>query len=173
MRRHGYAVAAAIVIALVGGSYAAKQLLSSGASTSACPTAAGWRGVRGVRLASTHPALERAVLARVNAFRRAHGRSPLVASERLAWAARYHSRDMSRRGVLEHERAGETFTQRFGRYSPSTCIAENIASGFVTARSVVVAWQESPGHRHVLLLAWIRRAGVGMVGRYVTFDASS
>lgn len=167
--------AGALLVALVAGGYAARELISGGAATIRCPpTARGWAGrVTGAKLPATRPVMERRVLELVNSFRSSHGLPGLVASRNLAYAARWHSRDQLERHYFAHERVGLSYTQRLARYSPSTCLAENIAKGYLTAPGVVDAWKRSPGHREVMLLRWVRRAGVGVAGPYATLDASA
>jgi uncharacterized protein YkwD len=164
-----------ILIALVGGTLAAKRLLEGRAAPGICgPTAAHWQGrVTGRAIGATRPASEARVRSLVNDFRRSHGLAPLALDERLVLAARYQSSDQQARHYFAHERVGLSFTRRFARYTPSSCIAENLARGYATPAGVVEAWKRSPGHRHVMLLTWIKRVGVGWVGRFVTLDASS
>lgn len=149
--------------------YATKSLILGNAAGVSCRgQAAGWAGrVTGARIPPTHAKLEASIVAAVNGFRIAHGLRPLKTSATLGYAARYHSSDMHRKHYFEHERVGETFTLRFSRYTPSVCVAENIAwgtGGFATASGVVSLWRSSPGHRHVMLLPWVRRIGVGVIG---------
>lgn len=163
----------ALIAALAGGSYLARDLIEGGAATPACRgVARGWTGVvRGPRISATRPALERAVFREINAYRRSRGLPVLARVARLNWLARYWSDGERSRQTMEHERAGrDAFTVRFARYTPSPCVAEVLAEGYSTARLVVAAWVRSPGHRHVLELAWVRRVGVGVSGRYVVAD---
>jgi uncharacterized protein YkwD len=168
LRNRPWFVLLAILVALGGGSYAAKRLLESGASTIYCPrNAAGWRGhITGAKIPPSQPARERRIAKLVNQFRRQHGRHALKYSRVLATAARAHSADMIARNYFSHDTPrGRTFTQRLARYTPATCIAENIAWGtgkFGTAPSVVNDWKHSPDHRRVMLLPWTKRIGVGV-----------
>jgi uncharacterized protein YkwD len=164
-----------ILIALVGGTLAARRLLESGAAPGLCgPTAAHWQGrVTGRAIGPTRPASERRVRSLVNDFRVSRGLAPLALDSRLVLAARYQSSDQLAKHYFAHERVGLSFTRRFARYSPSSCIAENLGRGYATPAGVVEAWKRSPGHRHVMLLPWVKRAGVGWVGEYVTLDVSS
>lgn len=168
MHRNHIAIAAAFLVAVAGGSYAAKRLIHSGAAgIQPCPRiAAGWRGqISGPQLRAERAADEARVIRLVNAFRRANHLRPLSSSRPLALAARAHDADMDKRDYFDHDRPGLSFERRLARYTPATCIAENIAWGtgsLGSPRGTVEAWKHSPGHRRVMLLTWIRRVGVGV-----------
>jgi uncharacterized protein YkwD len=167
------AAAAALLVAITGGGYAARTVLESRTSTGACPlNALAWKGrVTGVRLAATAPVREARIVTLINAFRRAHGLRALRTSPALAYAARAHSADMQQRNYFAHDGPDASFVDRLARYTPSSCIAENIAwgtAGFARATGVVSLWRSSPGHRHVMLLPWVTRVGVGVrTGSYL------
>lgn len=166
--RNGFLVGLVVAAALGAGALLGYNQLHSGASSIMCRgRAAGWTGrVSGPRLAAAHPADEAAIARLVNAYRAQHHLLPLAVSAALGYAARYHSADEHARAYFAHERRGETFAGRFARYTPSTCIAENLAwgtVGFGTPAGIVSLWRSSPGHRHVMLLPWVRRIGVGIV----------
>lgn len=186
MRTRPVVAALAVVVALVGGSYAAKQLLTGNAatpatpaSTSLCPlNALSWKGhITGPRVTPSAPKKEAAIVRGINTFRSAHGLRPLRSDAALAYAARAHSQQMLRLGYFAHDGPNEGFVHRLGRYSPRSCIAENIAWGngeFGTAGGVVQSWKESPGHRRIMLLPWTRRVGVGVaVGVFQDTAAAS
>lgn len=163
----------ALVVAFGVGDYVARRLIGSNAAVTCGLHAAGWRGaVTGRIVPATRPVMERAIEADVNTFRVQHGVARLVHAPNLAFAARYHSADELAHHYFDHTRPGEGFTTRFARYSPSQCVAENIAEGYTTARGVVTAWQRSPEHRHVMLLTWVTRIGVGIAGHQITADFS-
>ncbi len=131
----------------------------SAAEPAACSVAAkGWHGqVAGERIKPTHPAVERRVIVLVNRFRRRHGVRALKLDPGLRYAARA-------RGVI-----GERLTDRLALYSPSRCIAENVVrmEGRSRAAGIVRSWRKDRATRHVLLLSWVRRIGVGVrVGRF-------
>lgn len=175
-RRHTQVAAvAAVLIAVVGGAYAARELVRSDAGVSntiICPrNAPGWSGrVTGPRPRVQAPLREKRIVSGINAFRRANGLRTLVVNRTLADAARAHSGDMLSRGYFDHDAPGGTFTQRMSRYTPASCIAENIAWGtgpYGTGSGIVEAWKRSPGHRRVMLLPYVRQVGVGVrVGRF-------
>jgi uncharacterized protein YkwD len=164
----------AFVVALGVGAFAAQDLRESDSAVNCRGTALGYRGrITGPRIPSSHPLLEARIRRLVNEFRVENHRPPLVASPRLGYLARWWARDEHARGFQTHERRGASFVARFARYSPSLCVAENLAQGYVTAPTVVAAWKRSPDHRHVLLLPWINRIGVGVWGLYTVADFSS
>lgn len=167
MRRTALAL---VVLVALGGALVVMHLRGgkqSPQSLIACPlNAPGWRGrITGPQLSASAPAQERRIAELVNLFRRQHGRRPLRTSTPLALAARAHDADMDRRDYFAHERPGLSFERRLARYTPASCIAENIAWGtgsFATPAATVQAWRESPEHRKVMLLPWTRRIGVGV-----------
>jgi hypothetical protein len=115
--------------------------------------AKGWEGrVTGRKLAPTHAAVERRVIELVNGFRRRHGLPPLKLDPGLRYAARA-------RAVMDAKPEA-----RMALYSPSTCIADDVARehGLSRAASIVRSWRGDPGQRRVLLLPWARRVGVGV-----------
>jgi uncharacterized protein YkwD len=122
-------------------------------------TAKGWKGhISGRKINATHPAVERRVILLVNRFRRRHGLHLLKLDPGLRYAARA-------RGVID-----KRLTARLALYSPSVCIAENVArrDGRSRAAGIVRSWREERGSRHALLLPWARHIGVGV--RVATFN---
>src|SRR5664279_4644578 len=114
-------------------------------------TAKGWKGhVTGTKLKPTHPAVERRVVMLVNRFRRQHGLRPLTLDTGLGYAAR--------------ERGIRRATPTLALYSPSTCTAEKIVRlhGPARAAGIVRHLRSERSSRHVLLLPWARRIGVGI-----------
>lgn len=165
----------ALVVAVVGGGVVARNLLAGNAAqtnTIICPrNAKGWQGrVVGARPRAVAPVKEARIVAGINTFRRAHGLRVLRVDPVLADAARAHSLDMLTRSYFDHDAPGRSFTLRMSRYTPASCIAENIAWGsgpYGTGPGIVTAWKNSPGHRHVMLLPWVRTIGVGVrTGRF-------
>lgn len=104
-------------------------------------------------------------LARVNAARRAAGRSPVAADPRLDAAAQRYAELMLERGFYAHEsREGGNPRSRveaagYGRF---TFLGENIAQGLFTPAEVVDRWLESPGHRRNVLDARAADTGLGV-----------
>lgn len=108
---------------------------------------------------------EARVVSLINAFRRSHRLKTLTVDEALSEAARAHDLNMLRLQFFDHDGPAESFTQRMARYTPASCIAENIAWGtgaFGTGPGTVNAWKNSIGHRRNMLLPWITRIGVGV-----------
>lgn len=117
------------------------------------------------------PALERALLREVNAFRRTERLAGYGWDEGLAACARAHAADMARRGYFAHE-APEGFSpfDRASLLARDLCgpIAENLASREwrfheTSARDFEDMWETSPGHRANLLHADCTHAGYGVV----------
>jgi uncharacterized protein YkwD len=126
--------------------------------------------------ATTRPAtgtvaLERDVLAEVNALRRSHGLAPLRLSRQLSAAAQAHSAAMARHGFFRHESAdGSEFWKRVRRYYRAAgfgywSVGENLlwSAPNVDARRAVRMWLNSPSHRRTLLTAEWREIGLGAV----------
>jgi uncharacterized protein YkwD len=115
--------------------------------------------------------LETAVIQRTNAVRKAHGRNPLRAATRLNRAGRQHVVNMARHGYFAHRWSnGDPFGTWIRRYWPgsgyrSWSAGENLywEGPSTTARRIVRAWMNSPGHRRNLLSRDWRRVGVGAV----------
>lgn len=161
----------ALVVAVAGGTLAAKTLIEGRSATPSnviqCPlNAAGWTGrVSGPVLRSSSPLRERKIMLGINAFRRENGLRALSLDPRLSEAARAHSQAMLRGGFFSHDGQTERFSRRLARYTPRSCIAENIAWGtgsYGTGAGIVTAWKHSAGHRRVMLLPWTTRVGVGV-----------
>lgn len=116
-------------------------------------------------------ALERAVLAEVNALRTSKGLAPLRWSPQLASAARAHSEAMARRGFFSHSsRDGAAFWKRVQRYYGSRgygywSVGENLlwSSPDVDAKGALRMWLNSPPHRKTLLTREWREIGLGAV----------
>lgn len=188
MTRQGCARATALLAllaAVAGGGYAARELVHSDASTPrpgahvvACPPRSGWRGIAGPAPRAQAPHREVQVAALINEFRVRHHRYALHSDPGLTAAARYHSLDMVQRGYFAHDAPhGRSFAERLARYTRGTCVAENLVEGPATAAAIVQAWKDSPEHRRVMLLPWVTRIGVGIRvhsgGLVVTADFSS
>ena len=151
--RRPHRVLCACLLGLVAG-VAVGATEPSAAKPGKCSvTARSWKGhVTGRKIKPTHPAIERRVILLVNRFRREHGLHPLKLDPGLRYAARA-------RGVIE-----EGPTARLALYSPSRCIAENVVreDGLSRAASIVRHWRKERASRHVLLLPWASRIGVGV-----------
>jgi uncharacterized protein YkwD len=118
----------------------------------------------------TVDALERGVLANINAFRRSHGLAPLRLSVALTRAADQHSGEMARIGYFAHESAdGSTFDKRLARFYPANhrywSVGENLlwSSPSIDAAAALQLWLNSPPHRENLLTARWREIGISAV----------
>ncbi len=120
---------------------------------------------------SSVSALERGVLAEINATRRQHGLHALRFSVRLAAAANQHSGAMAQRGFFAHDSAdGTPFWKRVRRYYTASSyrywsVGENLlwASPEVDAASALNMWMHSPEHKKILLTGEWREVGISAV----------
>lgn len=105
---------------------------------------------------------EQEVLSLVNAERARYGLAPMVWNEVLGNAARMHSANMARQGVLSHDLNG-SFVGRVqaagGGVFPG---GENIAQGQNSAREAMQSWMGSDGHRANILNGGFTSLGVGV-----------
>ena len=146
-----FAVAGAIALIAAGGS-------SAGTSAS-------------VRRTVSLSALERGVLADVNAIRRSSHLTPLTVSAGLTAAATQHSSEMARLGYFAHSSSdGSSFDKRLARYFPGGrfhfwSVGENLVFGSpdLTAAHALDLWMHSPEHRQNLLTASWRQIGISAV----------
>lgn len=118
--------------------------------------------------------VEKSVLRLVNRERAERGLAALHLKGSLTHAARAHSRDMARRGVLTHVSAnGDGVATRLVRrgYSRkgyrSWSAGETIACArtgtlFATPEGILHLWMNSTPHRQALLKAGFRNAGIGV-----------
>ena len=106
--------------------------------------------------------LAAAVIDLVNAQRAARGLAPMVWDQRLELAAQRHSDDQAAMRRMSHTGSdGSGLAERLSRVGFSwRAAAENVASGQVSAASVMSAWMNSPGHR-ANILSGNTRIGVG------------
>jgi len=102
------------------------------------------------------------VLRLVNVERARVGCSAVRWEARLATAARLHSEDMARQNYFSHTSLdGRTPWDRIRAQGYTYGSAENIAAGFSTPATVMVAWMNSPGHRTNILNCTNKALGVG------------
>lgn len=105
----------------------------------------------------------------LNAFRANQGLGPMRSDATLARAAQAHAEDMVRRSYFSHDSPrgpnGDTFVERA---QSAGCAmragAENIAAGQQTETAVLLAWQNSAGHRRNMLGANYTLYGLGRAG---------
>lgn len=153
----------AVAVAAVGGALLVSSLLGGSSSVTKCNTnSAAWTGsATGAKVASTYPGAEARLVNLINAYRKTKHLAALRVDPRLGNAARFHSRDMQVQGYFDHG----LFVKRLGRYTPSSCIAENIAlasGSSATPAGILAAWKSDSAQNHVLTLPWATRVGVGI-----------
>lgn len=89
---------------------------------------------------------------------------PLDKNSALMTAAQRHAEDNARMGQLTHTGSdGSRVSDRVGRagYEYSS-VRENIAFGYLSAKSVVMGWMCSDGHRKNIMSCDIKDIGVGL-----------
>lgn len=111
------------------------------------------------------------VARQTNAFRAAHRLGPLTVNRTLADAAQRFAEFMASTDQYGHAADGRQPAERARAQGYEFCvIAENIAHqfsslGFATeelAGRLVEGWEQSPGHRHNMLLPQVVDIGVGI-----------
>jgi uncharacterized protein YkwD len=110
-----------------------------------------------------------ALLAAVNAARRAAGRPPLAADPRLDAAAQAHADDMLARSYYAHVGAdGSTPLSRVQAAGfAAASVAENIAARHLSADAAMAGWMASSEHRRNILNPTLTSLGAGIaVGAY-------
>ncbi len=103
---------------------------------------------------------------RLNAFRAANGRDPLVLNAALTAAAQEHARDMVTRNYYGHdtpEGLGPGDRARAAGYG-WCLIAENIAWGLNSETAALTAWEDSAGHRRNMLMSRANEYGFARFG---------
>jgi uncharacterized protein YkwD len=118
--------------------------------------------------ATTQTRAELSLVEAVNDVRDAHNLLPLRIDAALVRAARGYSATMLRRNVFEHGSFADRILLQGAR---GPALGENLAWGVgrrASARSIVGAWMNSPGHRENLLRPGWNRIGIGAVkGRFL------
>lgn len=142
-RKRNYSAIVALIIAVVGGGIAAKNILEG-------------------RTAVNYASREQQLIVLINDYRSAHHLGKLIMNTQLGLSANEHSRDMLRKGYFDHR----GFPQRVRKYRNASYVGENISwgtGGFGKPDGVLSLWRSSPPHKKVLLTARFTRIGVGMV----------
>lgn len=109
----------------------------------------------------------RALLALVNAERKADGRNALRWHPILAKVAQSHAQEMAAAKSMRHvlpEGAPLTARLKAEGLKP-TAVAENLALAD-SPEAALAAFLESPGHKRNLLMGQLNYVGIGVVGRY-------
>ncbi len=108
---------------------------------------------------------EKKILKLTNKQRVKHDCKPLKRHNKLRKAARKHTNRMVAAGTLSHQLPGEPDLGKrvtVAGYRNWRGIAENIAYGYPTPKSMVTAWMKSRGHRENILNCSYRHLGVGV-----------
>lgn len=111
----------------------------------------------------TASTIEQEVLSLTNAERSKAGLKPLQLNEQLMASAREKSLDMAEKNYFSHTSPtyGSPFDQMKKHGVTYRAAAENIAKGQRSAKEVVQAWMDSPGHRQNILTADFTHIGIG------------
>lgn len=113
---------------------------------------------------------EKEVLRLTNKERKKRGLKPLKWDETLAFAARYHAKDMADDDYFDHDsfnRKGKRLVrscsifERIESFIDYPYLAENISAGRLTPEEVVNAWMKSSGHRKNIMNKNMTKLGVG------------
>jgi uncharacterized protein YkwD len=160
-RRRAVTLLATAVVAL-----AAPAGAHASAQTAACP------GADLVPSAGNLAEVGQATLCLLNDERAAAGLRPLTLAPGLTQPSAAYSSRMVAENFFAHESPdGSTLVDRLtaARYidpNGDWTVGENIAWGqgnLATARNIMVAWMNSPGHRHNILTGEFDEVGVGIV----------
>lgn len=142
-KKKNYSVIVALIIAVIGGGVAAKNILEG-------------------KSAVSYASREQQLIVLINNYRVAHHLNRVTLSTGLSRSAREHSEDMLRNGYFDHR----GFPQRVRKYRHASYVGENISWGtgdFGKPKGTLSLWQSSPPHKKILLTARFTRVGVGMV----------
>lgn len=114
------------------------------------------------------------IVARMNTYRADFGLAPLRLDERVTLAARDRMRDMEDSGYWSHEAPNgmSPFTWLTVRDYSFSAAAENLASGFETAKFLVESWMESHGHRENILSPQFEDCGIAIIDGATTGRAT-
>ena len=160
-RRRAVTLLATAVVAL-----AAPAGAHASAQTAACP------GADFVPSAGNLAQVGQATLCLLNDERAGAGLHPLTLAPGLTQPSAAYSARMVAEDFFAHEAPdGSTLVDRLtaARYidpNGDWTVGENIAWGqgnLATARNIMVAWMNSPGHRHNILTGEFTQVGVGIV----------
>jgi uncharacterized protein YkwD len=114
---------------------------------------------------SSRQAFRNSIVHLTNVARVAHGCRPLKQNSKLQKSAQYHANDMSAKNYFQHDSAnGTIWWKRIMHFGYSDPGGENIARGFGSSASVMVAWLNSPEHRRNIMDCQFRTIGVGFNG---------
>ena len=110
------------------------------------------------------PTTQQQVVDETNARRADNGLAPLTVDATLTAVAQAHAADQASVDTMSH--TGTDGTDAGTRITtsgyPTRAWGENVAGGYTTASSVVVAWMNSPGHRANILNGTFTQIGIGL-----------
>lgn len=112
----------------------------------------------------------------VNAYRAVYDLPPLTYDKDLADIARYHSENMSKAKILDHDLNGESPSDRLVKFNYNySGYAENIARNPYWITEAVSGWIASEGHRKNFLTNNLTKMGVGISqeNRFYTWMAAN
>jgi len=127
------------------------------------------------KIESSKKSFEQEVLALVNKERKRRNRKPLKWNDQLAYAARYHAKDMAVDNYFDHpsqdlRKNGSHKTvcdvfERMNKFVGKDVFsrAENIAVGERSPEEVMRDWMSSKGHRRNILDKDAKYLGVGYI----------
>lgn len=109
-------------------------------------------------------AMQKELLSKLNAERKAYGLPALKLSAKLDKAAQGHACDNAKRKSISHTSSdGGTLKTRLRRAGYGFRIAaENTGRGFASGTRAVQWWMNSPHHKDNILLRKAREVGVGI-----------
>lgn len=103
----------------------------------------------------------------INEHRVANGKGKLIYNSTLNAVATKHSQWMDENNTMSHVgENGSTFIQRCQAMGIS-CLAENVAYGFSSAKHLFELWKNSPSHNKNMLGPYTQ-IGLGVSGLYAT-----
>ncbi|MCU0885251.1 MAG: CAP domain-containing protein [Beijerinckiaceae bacterium] len=102
-------------------------------------------------------------LASLNAYRRAHGLSPVRLDAAVTGAARAQSLAMARQGLMSHEAGGDFRARLLAHGVGRVPAVENIAWGQRSFAEAMQSWQASHGHAQNMQAPDMTRLGVAVV----------
>jgi uncharacterized protein YkwD len=114
------------------------------------------------------------VVALMNEYRAEKGLPPLREDARLTKAANDRVRHMEELGYWNHQAPDgmSPFVWLMARDYAYRTAAENLASGFETARVLVESWMESPGHRDNIMTPEFSDCGIAIIDGTTTGPAT-
>ena len=100
------------------------------------------------------------VVAKVSAYRRSHGLSPVAIDPGLMVLAQAQATAMASQNQLSHTISGSLDHRLNAAHHPKGYAVENVSAGYADADAAVAGWQRSPGHNANLLDSHMRRLGI-------------